>query len=81
MDTITTVVPYIMVLLVAGMACGFINTLASSGSAISLPMLLTLGLPALAANATNRLPVLGATRPIWLRSKNVFAKPGVPYRN
>ena len=58
MDSIATVVPYIMVLLVAGIACGFINTLASSGSAISLPMLLTLGLPALAANATNRLPVL-----------------------
>jgi uncharacterized membrane protein YfcA len=58
MDSIAAVVPYIMVLLVAGIACGFINTLASSGSAISLPMLLTLGLPALAANATNRLPVL-----------------------
>src|SRR5260370_15749631 len=58
MDTIATVVPYVMVLLIAGIACGFINTLASSGSAISLPMLLTLGLPALAANATNRLPVL-----------------------
>jgi Sulfite exporter TauE/SafE len=58
MDTIGTVVPYVIVLLVAGIACGFINTLASSGSAISLPMLLTLGLPPLAANATNRLPVL-----------------------
>src|SRR5258707_13791299 len=58
MDTIATVVPYVMVLLIAGIACGFINTLASSGSAISLPMLLTLGLPALAANATNRLPDL-----------------------
>src|ERR1700736_3578937 len=58
MDSIATVVPYVIVLLVAGIACGFINTLASSGSAISLPMLLTLGLPALAANATNRLPVL-----------------------
>lgn len=58
MDAIATFVPYVMVLLIAGIACGFINTLASSGSAISLPMLLTLGLPALAANATNRLPVL-----------------------
>jgi len=50
--------PYALVLLVVGLACGFINTLASSGSAISLPMLMMLGLPALAANATNRLPVL-----------------------
>ena len=45
-------------LLIAGIVCGFINTLASSGSAVSLPILMTLGLPALAANATNRLPVL-----------------------
>ena len=58
MDSAATVIPYVMVLLIAGVACGFINTLASSGSAISLPMLITLGLPALAANATNRLPVL-----------------------
>jgi uncharacterized membrane protein YfcA len=58
MDAFLKHVFYIVVLLLAGMAAGFINTLASSGSAISLPMLLTLGLPALAANATNRLPVL-----------------------
>jgi uncharacterized membrane protein YfcA len=51
-------IPYALVLLIVGSACGFINTLASSGSAISLPMLMMLGLPALAANATNRLPVL-----------------------
>ena len=51
-------VPYSLVLLIAGVGCGFVNTLASSGSAISLPMLITLGLPALDANATNRLPVL-----------------------
>jgi uncharacterized membrane protein YfcA len=51
-------VPYVLVLLSSGIACGFINTLASSGSAVSLPMLMMLGLPALAANATNRLPVL-----------------------
>jgi uncharacterized membrane protein YfcA len=55
---IEQLVPYILMLLSAGIACGFINTLASSGSAVSLPMLMMLGLPALAANATNRLPVL-----------------------
>jgi uncharacterized membrane protein YfcA len=43
-------IPYALVLLIVGIACGFINTLASSGSAISLPMLMMLGLPALAAN-------------------------------
>jgi Sulfite exporter TauE/SafE len=58
MYTAATFFPYALLLLTAGIACGFVNTLASSGSAISLPILLTLGLPALAANATNRLPVL-----------------------
>lgn len=58
MDAFLKHVFYFVALLLAGMASGFINTLASSGSAISLPLLLMLGLPALAANATNRLPVL-----------------------
>lgn len=61
MDTLATTVPfvpYVVVLLTAGIACGFINTLASSGSVVSLPVLMMLGLPPLAANATNRLPVL-----------------------
>lgn len=43
---------------VAGLACGFLNTVASSGSAVSLPILLAIGLDPLTANATNRLPVL-----------------------
>jgi hypothetical protein len=44
-------------LLAAGLACGLLNTLASSGSAVTLPILVLLGLPEGAANATNRLPV------------------------
>jgi uncharacterized membrane protein YfcA len=51
-------VGYWLVLALAGAACGFLNTLASSGSAVSLPILVMLGLPEGAANATNRLPVL-----------------------
>lgn len=47
-----------LVLAGAGLACGFVNTVASSGSAISLPVLLMLGLSPLDANATNRLSVL-----------------------
>ena len=43
---------------IAGLACGFLNTTASSGSAVSLPILLAIGLDPLTANATNRLPVL-----------------------
>src|ERR1700753_2784455 len=49
---------YGFVLLLAGLACGVVNTLASSGSAISLPVLLMFGLSPLDANATNRLSVL-----------------------
>jgi uncharacterized membrane protein YfcA len=49
---------YGLALLVAGLACGLVNTLASSGSAISLPVLLMFGLSPLDANATNRLTVL-----------------------
>jgi hypothetical protein len=49
---------YGFILLLAGLACGVVNTLASSGSAISLPVLLMFGLSPLAANATNRLSVL-----------------------
>lgn len=47
-----------VILVFAGAACGFLNTLASSGSAVSLPILVMLGLPEGVANATNRLPVL-----------------------
>lgn len=48
---------YFGLLVITGGVCGFFNTLASSGSAVSLPMLVMLGLPDAAANATNRLPV------------------------
>ena len=46
--------------IIAGAACGFINTLASSGSALTLPALLLLGLSPADANGTNRLPVFFA---------------------
>src|SRR5436190_14215480 len=42
---------------VAGVAAGFINTLAGSGSLLTLPMLILLGLPANIANGTNRVGV------------------------
>lgn len=42
----------------AGFACGVINTLAGSGSLISLPVLIFLGLPAPVANGTNRVGIL-----------------------
>ena len=50
---------YIYVLIVvAGIFAGFINTLAGSGSLITLPLLIALGLPANIANGTNRIAIL-----------------------
>lgn len=43
---------------VTGFIAGFINTLAGSGSLITLPILILLGLPANVANGTNRVGVL-----------------------
>jgi uncharacterized membrane protein YfcA len=43
---------------VTGFAAGFINTLAGSGSLLTLPILILLGLPANIANGTNRVGVL-----------------------
>lgn len=45
-------------LLLAGLGLGFANTLASSGSAISLPILLGVGMAPELANGTNRVAVL-----------------------
>src|SRR5438067_721389 len=58
MHNALALLPYGLALLGAGLACGTINTLASSGSAISLPVLMMLGLSPLDANGTNRLSVL-----------------------
>lgn len=41
-----------------GFVAGFINTLAGSGSLLSLPLLIFLGLPANVANGTNRIAIL-----------------------
>lgn len=52
---------HIVLLVVAGVVVGFINTLAGSGSLISLPLLIFLGLPANVANGTNRVAILMQT--------------------
>lgn len=48
----------IAVAIFAGLLCGFLNTVASSGSAVSLPLLMFLGMAPALANGTNRVPVL-----------------------
>jgi uncharacterized membrane protein YfcA len=47
-----------LAIVAAGLFAGFVNTLAGSGSLITLPLLMFLGLPANIANGTNRIGVL-----------------------
>jgi uncharacterized membrane protein YfcA len=47
-----------LLLALAGVAAGVVNTLAGGGSLLTLPALIFLGLPADVANATNRVGVL-----------------------
>lgn len=56
--------PYPVVLtlaILAGVAAGFINTLAGSGSLLTLPALMALGLSLQVANGTNRVGILIAS--------------------
>ena len=55
-----TLVEYTLLLL-GGFAAGIINTLAGNGSAITLSLLIFLGLPADVSNATNRIGALAQT--------------------
>ncbi len=48
----------ILAMIGVGILVGFINTLAGSGSLLSLPLLIALGLPANVANGTNRIGIL-----------------------
>ena len=72
----------IIVIIIAGIFVGFINTLSGGGSVISLSLLILLGLPAGIANGTNRISIFFQTlssvgsftrqkmftdlRPVWL---------------
>ncbi|MBN2812927.1 MAG: sulfite exporter TauE/SafE family protein [Bacteroidales bacterium] len=42
----------------AGLIAGFINTLAGSGSLLTLPLLMFIGLPPTVANGTNRIAIM-----------------------
>ena len=68
--------------IIAGFACGFINTLAGSGSLITLPLLIFLGLPAPVANGTNRVAIViqNIVAVSSFRAQNVLdIKPAVKY--
>lgn len=45
-------------IIAAGFTAGFINTLAGSGSLVTLPLLIFMGLPATIANGTNRVAIV-----------------------
>ena len=71
---------------IVGFIAGFVNTLAGSGSLITLPVLILLGLPANVANGTNRVGILvqnlsatwGFRRPCsWSRVTWAARTPGV----
>ena len=47
-----------VIISVAGLIAGFINTIAGSGSLITLPLLMFVGLPPTVANGTNRIAIL-----------------------
>lgn len=51
----------LIVVIVAGIFVGFINTLSGGGSVISLSLLILLGLPANIANGTNRISIFFQT--------------------
>jgi uncharacterized protein len=61
-------------ILVTGFVVGFINTLAGSGSLLTLPFLIWLGLDPLTANGTNRIAILmqGATGVAAFHRKGQF---------
>lgn len=48
----------ILAIIGVGILAGFINTLAGSGSLLTLPLLMFLGLPANVANGTNRIGIV-----------------------
>lgn len=57
-----------------GAIAGFINTLAGSGSLLTLPLLIFLGLPANVANGTNRVAILMQSIAAvgGFKAKNIF---------
>lgn len=57
----------VLIVIVAGIAAGFLNVVAGGGSLITLPLLIFMGLPSAVANATNRIAIVG---------QNIFAVAG-----
>jgi uncharacterized membrane protein YfcA len=56
----------VVILILTGLVAAFLNTAASSGSAVSLPIMIMIGVGPVVANASNRLPiVIGCATAVW----------------
>jgi uncharacterized membrane protein YfcA len=66
-----------LIIIAAGFAAGFINTIAGGGSLISLPILIFMGLPPTVANASNRIALFSQNifGVLGFRSKGISAYP------
>lgn len=63
----------VVLILVTGVAAGFLNTMAGAGSLLTLPVLIFMGLPSAVANGTNRIAIeiQSITGVLGFRSKGV----------
>ncbi len=75
--TVSVDVTNILLIIGAGIGAGFLNAVAGGGSLITLPLLITMGLPSAVANATNRVAIVGQNifAVAGYRSKGVSAYP------
>ena len=66
-----------ILLVLAGVAAGFINTVAGGGSLLTLPLLIFFGLPPVIANGSNRIAILlqNILGVAGFKSKGVFVFP------
>ena len=65
----------LVVLILAGLAGGFINVMAGGGSVITVPVMILLGVPGPVANGTNRLPILVQN----ISASLTYLRHGVPH--
>ena len=65
----------LVVLILAGLAGGFINVMAGGGSVITVPVMILLGVPGPVANGTNRLPIVVQN----ISASLTYLRHGVPH--
>lgn len=63
-----------IVIIIAGVVAGFVSEIGGAGMLISLPMLLSIGLPPTIANGTNRINVIGLYGAAWVEYEHGHRK-------